>query len=395
MSTTLRGSRHNGGSGSFLGSTPLTSELVSNFITEVAHAASGGDTSLTPVVDVVAEAVQAFLEANGVAHVAARKVGRQFRRLCVAELPSEIDSARLTRAFERAQSAALVAARQHFEPHLDHDRLIQVLDRIVEYLQLLHDHAGHGLAETHRLRELASERQHEELRRALFRSAEPIDILGRLTGHDPEATYVAVIAVDDVLPKSLLEAPDTMVGSRREALVAPELLEDPQVVESLQHRVVTGPPLPLEAVPEAVEMARRAARLLRSGAASHEGPVVPCDDLICHLAVGGSPLLNELAARKHLESFNELRTSQVLDYAELLLLWLERGQPLNHIANSLNLPPQTVHHRFTVLRRLYGEQLDDPNTRLELLLALRHALPRWRANRNATVPTARRPRRDP
>lgn len=395
MSATLRGSHQDGGSGSFLGSTPLTSELVSGFITEVAHAASGDSKSLTAVVDAIAEAVQAFVDTNGASQAAARKVGRQFRQLGVTGLSPDIDNEVLTRAFERAQTAALVAVRQTFGPNLDHDRLIQVLDRIVEYLKLLQDHTKHGLAETRRLRELTSERQHEELRRAIFRPAEPIDILGQLTGQARDAKYVAVVAVDGVLPKSVLEAADTMVGNRREAVVTPELLDDANVVASLKHRVVAGPPVPLRAVPEAVDMARRAARLLRSGVASHDGPIVPCRDLVSHLAVGGSPLLNEIAARKHLQSFHTLRNSQVLDYAELLLLWLERGQPLNQIANSLKIPPQTAHHRFTVLRRLYGEQLDDPNTRLELLLALRHALPRWRANRNATVPTARQPRREP
>ena len=41
------------------------------------------------------------------------------------------------------------------------------------------------------------------------------------------------------------------------------------------------------------------------------------------------------------------------------------------MARALDLHPQTVRYRLARLRDLLGEQLDDPDVRLELELALR------------------------
>lgn len=395
MSTALSDSYVVKKTSTFLGSASLNEDLIDSLVAEVVFAAVGDDASMSAVTDVVASAVEAFLEANGIADVAARKVGRQLRQLGVGVLAAETDLQELTRAFERVNVAAVQAAHHLFRPHLDHDRLIDVLSNIAEYLSLLYLHARHGLSESHRLRELDDARREEELRRALFHTAEPIDVLANLVGRDLRTPYVAVVSVGGPLPDTVLENPDTIVGNRAEAVIPPVLLEEPQVLAGIQYRMVAGPAVPLESVPEAVELTRRAARLLATGTVTHPGPIVPCGDMIGFLAIAGSPLLNELAAHKHLAPMLTLRKAQRLDYAQLLLLWLERGQPLAQIANLLSVPSQTVHHRFTVIRQLYGERLDDPNTRLEILVALRHVLPRWRAELASTIPAARHRRKRP
>ncbi len=42
------------------------------------------------------------------------------------------------------------------------------------------------------------------------------------------------------------------------------------------------------------------------------------------------------------------------------------------MAKALHLHPQTVRYRVTRLRELFGEQLDDPDIRFELEVALRY-----------------------
>jgi DNA-binding PucR family transcriptional regulator len=45
------------------------------------------------------------------------------------------------------------------------------------------------------------------------------------------------------------------------------------------------------------------------------------------------------------------------------------------MARALDLHPQTVRYRLARLRELLGQQLDDPDARLELELALRAQSP--------------------
>jgi len=348
---------------------PLDACTVGVVINEIAHAAAGG---APEVAAVVAAAVRGFLDAGGVPQVAARKVSHIVRRLGVEVAMPGLGTEELAGGFERARAAALVVARHHLDAHLDHDPLREVLARISDYLCLLHEEAERGLAEMTRLRSLEASQQTEELRRALFHASEPIDVLALLTGHGATEPYVAVVAVQRTLPEALLHAEGVIVGSRWEVAVPSDVLLALRLPDILRGPIVTGPPVPLKLIPETIDLARRSVRLLQSGAARHPGPVIPCRDLVASLALAGTPLLNQLAAEKHLGPLQSVRSSQRADLAQLLNSWLEHGLPLSQVASTLNLPQQTAQRRFCRLRDLYGEHLDNPDSRLELLLALRH-----------------------
>ena len=66
-----------------------------------------------------------------------------------------------------------------------------------------------------------------------------------------------------------------------------------------------------------------------------------------------------------------------IDTGQFLLEWLLRGVSLAQLARDLQIPKQTAHYRAQTLRDLFGEDLDDPRHRFELIIALRCALPRW------------------
>jgi hypothetical protein len=391
MSATVSGLGAASGAREVFRSAPIGTNALNVFIKEVAAAAVGDQLPPTEIVDLVTDAVQAFLETNAAPQIAARRVKRQLRHLGAKQPQEHLDARDLRRAFEHAQSVALVAARRHFEAHLTHDEVLEILNRIAEYLRLLHDQAHRGLTETSRLLSLTAEDQHTELRRALFHTTEPIDLLAMLTGHDAMAVYRPVVAVDGLLPDSITQAPGAIVGNACEALVSPETLEDRDLCGELTHLVAVGPAVSLESMPESIDLARRAARLLQSGRASHPGPMVPCSDLVAELAVAGSPLLSQLAAHQCVGPLMDLRASQRTGYMQLLLCWLEQGPPLSRVAAGLHMPPQTAHHRFSVLRRMYGERLEHPNGRLELLVALRHLLPRWQRAEGVDIPDSRHP----
>ncbi|MDP9385677.1 MAG: helix-turn-helix domain-containing protein, partial [Actinomycetota bacterium] len=65
-----------------------------------------------------------------------------------------------------------------------------------------------------------------------------------------------------------------------------------------------------------------------------------------------------------------------------LLAWLDHQGNVPATARALHVHPQTIRYRFGQLREAFGDALDDPRARFELLLAL-HA--------RESDPTASRP----
>ncbi|HEX3262947.1 MAG TPA: helix-turn-helix domain-containing protein, partial [Solirubrobacterales bacterium] len=56
---------------------------------------------------------------------------------------------------------------------------------------------------------------------------------------------------------------------------------------------------------------------------------------------------------------------------ETALAFVQHGGNAAAMARALHLHPQTVRYRLTRLRELLGDQLDEPDARFELELALR------------------------
>jgi hypothetical protein len=103
-------------------------------------------------------------------------------------------------------------------------------------------------------------------------------------------------------------------------------------------------------------------------------------DLLGDLVVNGSQLLAELAIDKHLGRLGTLTPSRRLALAELTLGALEAGTSLDQVARQLGIPRQTAHSRMKTVRKIFGDALHDPTQRLELIVALRAVLPRWRGS---------------
>ncbi|GAC1637321.1 MAG: hypothetical protein NVS4B6_06620 [Mycobacterium sp.] len=74
--------------------------------------------------------------------------------------------------------------------------------------------------------------------------------------------------------------------------------------------------------------------------------------------------------RRVLAPLERLRPSAAERLAETLRAWVLHLGRRDAVAESLFVHPQTVRYRMTQLRELYGGRLDDPNTILELTVAL-------------------------
>lgn len=335
--------------------------------------------------ELIGEAVRASIEAfvasranvgEAVTHVAPLldKVGCR-------EAHRHPDATRLHQSFKMANVAVQRGLVQVVGDLMTHDVLMQLRQDLMSYLAQLHKVAMAGYERTARLLALTPEDRLTELRAIAFRGASPRDVdqLGATIGFNPGQRVTPIISVRGRLPEEIHNHPQALIDdSGTMALLAEEwgrLLP----AMTFEGQVVLGPSSTIGKSHEGVALARNAATLLREGTVSDARNVVPSVDLLGELLVRGNRLLAELLVDKHLSPLEALAPPRRLALAEILLISLERGIPLNRIARELGIAAQTAHNRMNSLRTLLGDKLDDADQRLELIVAVRAALNRWKA----------------
>lgn len=118
--------------------------------------------------------------------------------------------------------------------------------------------------------------------------------------------------------------------------------------------------------------ARAAFGLVQEGAieAPESGLIVATDHPVALLVNADRPLARDIAAAAFAPLDDETVASRER-LLETLDAWLRHRGRTEAVAAVLHVHPQTVRYRMGRLRELYGERLDDPDTRFELELALR------------------------
>jgi hypothetical protein len=134
---------------------------------------------------------------------------------------------------------------------------------------------------------------------------------------------------------------------------------------------VLGPAGPVAELPESWRLARAGLRALEAGAIDDGGGLVRIDEHLAELMLFESgPLLGRIAARR-LAPLDALTEKARLRMRTTALAYIRHGGNAVAMAGSLHVHPQTARYRSARLRELLGEQLDDPEARFELELALR------------------------
>jgi PucR-like helix-turn-helix protein len=140
-----------------------------------------------------------------------------------------------------------------------------------------------------------------------------------------------------------------------------------------------GPSVSRSELPGAWSLARAALRAAEAGALSEKGEdephgapglVVAEDHLGELLLFESSGLVERLAARR-LAPFEELTPRARERMEETALALVQHGGNAAAMARALHLHPQTIRYRLARLQELVGEQLESPDARFELELALR------------------------
>ncbi len=136
--------------------------------------------------------------------------------------------------------------------------------------------------------------------------------------------------------------------------------------------VALGPAVPCDEAPLSFARAREGLRLQRLGLLPRDGLLVTSEHFLALLLLRDEALAGELSQRG-LRPFDGLSARTRARLQETLLAWLRHQGSVSAVAGELHVHRQTVRYRLTHLRELFGDDLEDPERRLEIELALRAA----------------------
>ncbi|WP_158894097.1 PucR family transcriptional regulator [Amycolatopsis anabasis] len=131
-----------------------------------------------------------------------------------------------------------------------------------------------------------------------------------------------------------------------------------------------GPIVPLKDARTSWRWARRTIEHLKLGTIP-DGSITWFRDHLSTLWLLSDDLLVAEAAKRSLGPLDPLPPAQRDRLGETLLAWLQTRGTATEIAARLNLHAQTVRQRMHHLHNLFGEQMEDPERRLEMIIALR------------------------
>lgn len=184
----------------------------------------------------------------------------------------------------------------------------------------------------------------------------------------PLAAAGALVDMESRPPRMLVPDPDEGAGRFGGRAFGLALRDRPAAI---------GPSVAVTEAARSLRLATRALGLMGRGILPRRGVVRCCDHLSTLLLYGDEPLL-ELLRTRVLAPLDSVSAGQRERLAETLLAWLLSGSNVPDVAVRLHIHPQTVRYRLRQLEKLFGDALHDPQTRLDLILALRAESPRSR-----------------
>ncbi|MEU3846925.1 helix-turn-helix domain-containing protein [Micrococcus terreus] len=134
---------------------------------------------------------------------------------------------------------------------------------------------------------------------------------------------------------------------------------------------VVGPSVDWQGVPHSYRVALTLS--LQRGAAGPDGAQAPilAEDHLSLVVLGAEPLVMQELAERALAPLAGQSEAKREVLEQTLLSWLRHWGQRAPVAEELGIHPQTVGYRLGRLRELFGEALEDPETRFDLELALR------------------------
>src|ERR671919_677669 len=132
-----------------------------------------------------------------------------------------------------------------------------------------------------------------------------------------------------------------------------------------------GPAAPIRDLPSSWSIARATLQAIEAGAIDADDTPVRADDSLGDLLLFENRALVERIADRRLAPLRELTPKARARMEETALAYVQERGNAAAMARALDVHPQTARYRLAKLRELLGEELDDPDARFELELALR------------------------
>jgi hypothetical protein len=148
--------------------------------------------------------------------------------------------------------------------------------------------------------------------------------------------------------------------------------------------VAQGPEGDLAELPESWSLAKTMLRAAAAGVAPAVGLRRADEHLAELLLFEGNALVSRIASRR-LARLDDLTAKARERMRETALAYVRHGGNAVAMAVALHVHPQTARNRIGHLRELLGDQLDDPDARFELEIALRHHRCRFRGSVRKTT----------
>jgi hypothetical protein len=298
------------------------------------------------------------------------------------------------RTLDSLQSAYRVGARVAWRRVADAARragvdpevLSLLAESIFAFIEELSADSVEGYSEARSRLESERRRRQRELVLLLLRDPPPeeadVRAAAAAVGWRIPRTAAAIACAEQELERVARHLPaDVLVASLEGEGCA--VVPDPdgpgrpaEIAQALARRsAALGPAVPIQELGASWSLARAALRGAEAGAvdgsaADASTPLRADDVLVDLLLFEGRALVDRIATRR-LSPLDELTPKARARMEETALAYVRERGNAAAMARALDLHPQTVRYRLARLRELLGDQLDDPDARLELELALR------------------------
>jgi len=208
---------------------------------------------------------------------------------------------------------------------------------------------------------LALAREHQTLLEAILGGGELAETATAARWTLPDRVVAGVLLAASDLPS------DALVGRADGATVA--LLPGETVIDGATP-LALGSVVPLTEAATSLRQARRIAALAAAGQLPAAG-LLRWEDHLAALVLHADPAAAEALTDRRLAPLDGLPAARQRMLQETLTAWIDHpGQP-QAMARALHLHPQTVRYRIARLRERFNDDLDDPEARFEISLALR------------------------
>jgi hypothetical protein len=294
------------------------------------------------------------------------------------------------RSLDSLQAAYRVGARVAWrrlssacrEANLDAETLSLLAEAIFAYIDELSADSVEGYAEARAALEDERRRHAAELAELLVRrppaAQVDIQVAAEVAGWSLPRKVAALACAEDRLGAVARRLPGDALATVLEGGGC-ILFPDPEgpgraaLVEraAADDTVALGPVGETSELPLSWSLARSALRAARAGAIPANGLLRVDDRLADLLLFEGGALAARIAARR-LAPLDSLTVKARERMRETALAYVRHEGNAVAMAAALHVHPQTARYRTARLRELLGDQLDDPDARFELEIALRY-----------------------